>query len=442
MIFRIFGGAYLEQYGAQVSDQQRRVLQLIALCRTSVLGVAHWECEQCGHVHELYNPCRDRHCGSCGHHAASQWHAAHRAELLPLPYRHVVFTAPHQIHVLLDVWENRRVVYRLYLRAAHQAWQRVLARQFDVQAAVAALFHSWNQLLEFHLHVHTLWPSIGWSLADPDRLVEIDPARVDQAALIKTFRAALLGGLCRAAERGRLVMRGAAAFLESGAAFCDWIEDLRRRDWVLRPQPPLDGGAAALGYLSRYIRGVAIGNRRILEFDAARGTVTFAYRANNAGPDGEDVMRTTTIPAVELIRRYLEHVMPKGMGRGRFYGWWSGSKKGHELPRIRMALGVVAEDEQPRADEANDADGPVPEPDAPPRRQCPACKEPALVRLWHDPAPRLSDLMHLVLWPQQRKSPCEHQAPLPTLASWRPGGEEYLASLYAQVGCAPASGFT
>jgi hypothetical protein len=86
VIFRIFGGAYLEQYGTQVSDEQRRVLQLIALCRTSVLGVAHWECEQCGHVHELYNPCRDRHCGSCGHHAARQWQAAHRAELLPLPY--------------------------------------------------------------------------------------------------------------------------------------------------------------------------------------------------------------------------------------------------------------------------------------------------------------------------------------------------------------------
>ena len=440
-IFRAFGGAYLEQYGAAASDEQRRVLQLMALCRTPVLGMAHWECEQCGHVHELYNPCRDRHCGSCGQHAASQWYAAHQAELLPLPYQHVIFTAPHQLHVLLDVWQNRRVVYRLYLRAAHRAWQRVLADQFDVAAALAALIHSWNQLQLVHVHVHTVWPTVGWSLSDPNRLVEIDPAQVDKKALIEAFREALLGGVCRAAERGRLVMTGQAAFLESGAAFCDWIQDLKRRDWVLRPQPALDGGEAALGYLSRYIRGVAIGNRRILQFDPDRGTVTFEYRDNESGPHGEDVIRETTIAAVEFIRRYLEHVMPKGLGRGRFYGWWSGGKKGKELPRIRAALDLPQE-EPDGAEQGKDADGQAPEPDEAPRRTCPACKEPALVRLWHDSAPRLPDLMRLVLWPQQRTGPVEHQTPLPPLGSWLPGGDEYLTSLYAQVGWSPASGFT
>ncbi len=249
------------------------------------------------------------------------------------------------------------MAYARYLRAAHKAWQRVLARQFDVAAALAALLHSWNQWQLIHLHVHTVWPSIGWSLSDPDRLVEIDPARVDQEDLIKTFGEALLDGLCRVAERGLLVMTGQAAFLESGAAFCDWIQDLERREWVLRPQPPLDGGQAALGYLARYIRGVAIGNRRILEFDPDRGTVLFEYRDNESGPHGEDVIRRTTIPAVEFIRRYLEHVMPKGMGRGRFYGWWSGSKKGKELPRIRVALDVPQE--EPEAAEQYRTVGPA-----------------------------------------------------------------------------------
>ena len=198
----------------------------------------------------------------------------------------------------------------LQLRAAHRAWQQVLARQFDVAAALAALIHSWNQLQLFHVHVHTVWPAVGWSLSDPDRLVAIDPARVDQKALIEAFRETLLGGVCRAAERGRLVMKGQAAFLQSGAAFCRWLEDLQRRNWVLRPQPALDGGEAALGYLARYIRGVAIGNHRILQFDPVRGTVTFEYRDNESGPQGEDVIRTCTIGAVEFIRRYLEHVMP------------------------------------------------------------------------------------------------------------------------------------
>jgi len=343
--------------------------------------------------------------------------------------------------VLLDIWANRRVIYTLYLRAARDALRRQVAEQFGIKLGLAAFLHTWNQWMLMHLHIHTIWPNGGWLIDQPQRFVTVDARQLDKERLMKAFRDALLGRLWRAAERGLLVFGGAAAFLESDVAFGDWIQQLKSRRWVLLPQDPLEGGEAALGYLARYTRRVAIDNRRILEFDPARGIVTFGYRANNAGPNGEDIKDTRTIPAVEFIRRYLEHVMPKGLGRTQFYGWWSSSRKGKELPRIRAQLGVeLAPDEA--SEEAKKPDGDVGEEDAAPRRPCPACKERTLVRLWLDPIPRLYDLMRIVIWPQQRKQPLEHQVLLPELEAWLPGGDQYLASVRARLDTRPASGFT
>lgn len=186
---------------------------------------------------------------------------------------------------------------------------------------------------------------------------------------------------------------------------------------------------------------MAIDNRRILAFDPHSGTVTFGYRKNNAGPNGEDIKDTRTIPAVEFIRRYLEHVMPKGLGRARFYGWWSSYHKGKQLPRIRAQLGVaLAEDEAPEEEKAPDGD--AAERDEAPRRPCPECKERTLVCSWQDAIPRLYDLMQIVIWPQQEKRPRETQALLPELEAWLPGGDQFLASMRAQFHARPASGFT
>ena len=141
-IFRTFGGAYLQEHAATSSNEQLRVLQLMALCRTAALGTAHWECETCGHVRDIHNPCRDRHCGSCGEHLARQWYDAHSGELLPLAHQHVVFTAAHELHVLLDVWENRRVIYPLYLRAARDALVRVAGEMLGIMPGQAAFLDS------------------------------------------------------------------------------------------------------------------------------------------------------------------------------------------------------------------------------------------------------------------------------------------------------------
>ena len=255
---------------------------------------------------------------------------------------------------------------------------------------------------------------------------------------------ALLGSLCRAAERGRLVFGGQAAFLDSDAAFCDWILQLAARQWVLRPQEPLEGGEATFGYLARYTRRVAIDNRRILEFDPHEGTVTFGYRKNEAGPNGEDIQDTKTISAVEFIRRYLEHVMPKGLGRSQFYGWWSSCHKGKSLPRIRVQLGVELEEKEEAEEEKkpDDDTDDTHEPSPLPRRQCPLCKESTLVRQWKQSMPRLYNLMQVVIWPQQERTPLETQALLPELETWLPGGDAFVASVRAQPPLRPSSGFT
>ena len=171
------------------------------------------------------------------------------------------------------------------------------------------------------------------------------------------------------------------------------------------------------------------------------------YCKNEAGPNGEDIKDTQTISAVDFIWRYLQHVMPKGLGRGRFYGWWSSYHKGKTLPLIRVQLGVELEEkeeaeEEKKPDDDKDETDDTHEPGPLPTRQCPKCKEPTLVRQWKQSMPRLYDLMQIVIWPQQEKTPRETQALLPELETWLPGGDAFLASVRAQFPPRPASGFT
>ena len=441
-IFRQFGGAYLAQYGAGASDEQLRVLQLLALCRTPSLGFTQWECTACGFVHQTYNPCRDRHCPQCQNHLAGQWYDARGNDILRLRHQHVIFTAPHEIQVLLDVWENRPVIYRLFMHATRDALQKVARETLGLTLGMLIILHTWNQWLEQHLHTHTVLPGGGWLLPDRQRFVVLQGDQwLDKQRLMEAFRAALLGHLERAAERGKLVFAGDAACLDNAAVFGDWLQRLHRRAWFLRVRPPLAGAEAALGYLARYTRRVALGNRRVLEIDTGRGTVTFGYRKNAAGPQGADITASETIAAVEFIRRFLLHVMPKGMGRTQFYGWWASRNKKEELPRIRAQLGAAATDSSAAPADAPDATLPE-EMEEVLRRKCPQCGEQALEKVCHVPAPPRYDLMAIVLWPQQRKTAREPQPLLPGMATWVAGGEQFRASLLAQTGWSPLSGFT
>ncbi len=144
-------------------------------------------------MHDIHNPCRDRHCGSCGEHLARQWYDAHSGELLPLAHQHVVFTAAHELHVLLDVWENRRVIYPLYLRAARDALVRVAGEMLGIMPGQAAFLHTWNQWMLMHLHIHTIWPNGGWLIDQPDRFVTVDATQLNKARLINAPARCLVG---------------------------------------------------------------------------------------------------------------------------------------------------------------------------------------------------------------------------------------------------------
>ena len=440
-ILRAYGGAYLAKYRDQASNEQLRVLQLLTLCRTPSLGLAQWECTDCGLVRETYNPCRDRHCSQCQGHLERQWAEARLGEVLPIAYQHVIFTAPHEIHVLLDVWSNLRLIYPLYQRAARDALQRVAAEQLGVRLGMADIVHTWNQQGLHHVHVHVIMPLGGWSIKKPEHFVQFDAEALDVERLMVAFREALLSGICRLAEKGRLALAGEAAFLNDGRAFGAWIDQLNNRHWVLRPQPPLESPETAIGYLARYTRRAPIDNRRILEFDSRRGKVTFGYRNNGAGPNGQDIDDVLTIDAVEFIRRLLLHVMPKGLSRTRFHGWWASGKKGKELPRIRIALGAPPEPEPAKQEKEPDPEFQDALDEAV-RIRCPLCRKRTLERVLQIPMPRLYDLMQLVLWPEQEKEPTERQTLLPEMKSWLPGGEAFRTSLYAQLPGASTSGFT
>ena len=185
-----------------------------------------------------------------------------------------------------------------------------------------------------------------------------------------------------------------------------------------------------------------MGNRRIVTLDPRQGKVTFTYRHNEAGADGQDISDRTTIDAVEFIRRFLLPVMPKGMSRVQTYGWWSSCQKGKQLPEIRAALGVPLPEEPEEAKPREDA-ALLDKLDQVPRFTCPQCHAQSLERMLQVPMPPRYELMRIVLWPQQQhKTPLETQRLLPNMEIWLPGGAAFRASLYAQFPVEPTSGFT
>src|ERR1700736_2568608 len=336
-------------------------MSAIESCRTAALGGHVARCEKCAHTQISYNSCRNRHCPKCQGAAAKDWLAAREADLLPVPYFHVVFTLPAPIGDI--AYHNKAVVYDLLFKASAETLTTIAAdpRHLGARVGITSVLHSWGSAMTHHPHVHMIVPGGGISL-DGERWVACRPGFfLPVRVLSRLFRRLFLAMLLVAHKAGRLHFFGDHAALADAQAFAAYLAPLRRTEWVVYAKRPFGGPQAVLAYLSRYTHRVAIANSRLIACD--RTSVAFRWKDYRA--DGRERQKVMTLATAEFIRRFLIHVLPQGFHRIRHYGLFASSTRADNIARARRLLDVAAAPPDPR--NANDNEPkPLPHP-------CPCC---------------------------------------------------------------------
>jgi len=335
-IVRTYGTAFVERHHRWLSGLHLRVLRAIVACRTAALGGHIEQCDSCGQRAISYNSCLNRHCPKCQAAARQRWLQKRSAELLPVPYYHVVFTLPHVLAPL--ALQNKAVVYGLLFRAAAQTLLQIAAdpKHLGANIGFLAVLHTWGQTLLAHPHLHCVVPGGGLS---PDHRSWIPcgskfflPVKV----LSVVFRGKFLGALERAFKKHKLTLAGQLAPLRSPTAFAALLRTAAQRNWVVYAKPPFAGPEQVLTYLSRYTHRVAIANSRLLAM--AEGKVTFRWRDYTHSNQS----RTMTLEADEFLRRFLLHVLPIRFVRIRYFGLLANRHRTQLLYRCRSHLQTKA----------------------------------------------------------------------------------------------------
>jgi len=312
-IFRHFAEGYLAAYGAAMPASHRRAIADIMACRTQALGGHLWRCDECSHEVFSYHSCKNRSCPQCHAKQTQDWLEARRAEMLPTDYFHVTVTVPQELRELLRA--NQRDGYAVLMKAAAEAIIELARDRRFVGGTVGvlAVLHTWTQQLSYHPHVHCLVTGGGVSADGRDwypaaRKGYLFPER----ALAKLVRGKLKALLAK--KRPDLIAPAAV-----------W-----KKPWIVQITPWGEGADAVLRYLARYVHRVAITNARILAFDADAVTIRYKERKSSR-------WRTCRLSGHEFMRRFLQHVLPKGLHKVRYFGLWHPSKRA-KVAQVRLRL--------------------------------------------------------------------------------------------------------
>jgi Putative transposase/Transposase zinc-binding domain len=361
-IFRGHGPAWRRANAGHVSLGQLKVMSAIENCRTAALGGHVARCEDCSHTQIAYNSCRNRHCPKCQGAAAKQWLAEREAELLPVPYYHVVFTLPAPISDI--AYQNKAVIYDILFKASAEALTTIAAdpKHLGARVGITSVLHTWGSAMTHHPHVHMIVPGGGISL-DGKRWVACRPGFfLPVRVLSRLFRRLFLEKLVAAHKQ--LQLFGNHAPLAQAQTFATYLAPLRKTEWVVYAKRPFGGPQAVLAYLSRYTHRVAISNRRLIAFDG--NGVTFKWKDYRA--KGRERAKLMTLASNEFIRRFLIHVLPHGFHRIRHYGLFAGSTRADAIARARELLKVPVPPSQ--AGDEGERDGTEPQTLSHP---CPCC---------------------------------------------------------------------
>jgi hypothetical protein len=365
-IIRAHGSEFIAAMGDGLSSAKKRVLHHLTACRTAELGGHVERCDRCAHERIAYNSCRDRHCPKCQAQARADWLEARQGDLLPVEYFHVVFTVPEEVARIAR--QNKKTVYGILFAASAETLQAIAAdpRHLGAEIGFLSVLHTWGQTLHHHPHVHCVVPGGGLS-PEGTRWIPAPPGFfLPVKVLGRVFRGKFLERLKRAHADGKLSFQGSLERLRDGAAFAAHLRPLYEKHWVVYAKPPFGGPLAVLKYLARYTHRVAISNHRLLAIEDGR--VTFAYTDYARG----ERPRTLTLDAVEFLRRFLLHVLPKGFTRIRHYGLLANRIRAARLGRCRYLLGQATTPEWEAELREHRAEGE--------ENLCPRCKRGHMVR--------------------------------------------------------------
>lgn len=354
-IIRLHGAALRAHVGDRLLPSQARVLRDLAACRTAACGGQLTQCDHCERQVYRYHSCGNRHCPKCHGHQTERWLDQQRPRLVPCPYYLATFTLPRALRAL--AFAHQRVVYGVLMRSAVAALQHLAAdpRYVGARLGCLAVLHTWTRAMLYHPHVHLLVTAGGLSADGAQWVPPKHPAfLVPVQALSIIFRAKVCAGLRRA---GLLDPVPPAVWTTS---------------WVVHVQHA-GRGQQVLDYLGRYVFRVAISHSRLEQI--ADGHVTFRYRDNRTQEE-----RRVTVTGEEFLGRFLQHVLPRGCAKVRYYGLWSASRRA-DLAHARdllTALSRLAPALQP-ASEPAPASASVPSPPPPDLPRCPHCREGTLI---------------------------------------------------------------
>ena len=337
------GDPFLEQH-PWLSVQQRTVLRALARCRTAALGGHLDQCGACGHQAVSYNSCRNRHCPKCQAQARERWLAARERELLDVPYVHVVFTLPHALLPLCH--RNARRVYTWLFQASAATLREVAADPRHLGAEIGVPEHP---------------PHVGPDPRPPSPRAlcragrrplagssAVDASEVRRLLLTREGAESCVSRqVCRSATsayaRDELDLAGATASLRDPAHWHAFVDALFQTDWVVYAKPAFGGATAVLRYLGRYTHRVAISNHRLIAFDGERVTFRWKDYAH------DDHWRTMTLTAMEFLRRFIQHVLPRGFVRIRHFGFLASACR---TVRLVLARTLLAQPAPTRSDDA------------------------------------------------------------------------------------------
>ena len=305
------------QSGHFQSEEQRKASRAILDCKSGRLGVNVSACSECGHMEFHNNSCRNRNCPNCQAVLKEIWVDQRRAEVIDSPYFHVVFTLPHELNPLL--YCNQKLLYGLLHKCCAETLLELSAdkKYLGAQPGIIQVLHTWNQELDYHVHMHCIISGGGLT---SDRI----PVKV----LRDKFKGKYLALLDALHQQQKLVFSSSCRSLQETSTWNEFKNSLYGKDWCPYIKETFNGFGNAIEYLGRYAHRIAISNSRILSVTETE--VTFSARGKTPG----DPKRQITLSHEEFIRRFLMHVLPAGFQKIRYYGFLNNRMKSKNLKLI------------------------------------------------------------------------------------------------------------
>ncbi len=315
-MIRLFGDSYLNRYSQKILPSHLQALDSLAKCRTEAMGSHEQLCKNCGYEHRIFHSCKNRSCPQCFFKRTEAWLRVQEQRLLPVHHFHLVFTLPSQLREIIR--RHQKALYPVLFHAAKESLQALASdeRYVGGKLGITSVLHTWSGAMIYHPHIHCLVPGIGIATNGEVQLTRkkfLVPVR----ALSAMFRGRFLALARKAVPDEDFSVGG----------------DIKK--WVVFSKPvKTQNTEKVLRYLGRYLHRIAISNSSILKLEPER--ITFRYK-KSTDVQGRSSWGIMKLESMEFLRRFLQHVLPKGMAKVRYYGWMSASNKDH-LEQVRSAL--------------------------------------------------------------------------------------------------------